>query len=186
MINSILNGLKVGHLQNTPDIKADPPKFCGDIDMRITRDGIWHYCGSPIDRQTMVKLFASVLKRDEDGEFWLETPIEKCRIQVDDVPFIAVDMSVSGAGNGQIIKFRTNLDEIVIAGPDNPIRMSHEKFANGPTPYVLVRDCLDALISRAVYYDLVEIAVKVVAANKTVLGVWSGGEFFELGRCDEV
>ena len=150
MINSILNRLKVGHLQNTPDIKADPPKFCGDIDMRITRDGTWLYRGSPIHRKSLVKLFASILVREKDGSF------------------------------------RTNLDEIVIAGPDNPIRMSHEKIANGPTPYVLVRDCLDALISRAVYYDLVEIAVKFVAANKTVLGVWSGGEFFELGRCDEV
>ena len=129
----------------------------------------------------MVKLFASVLKRDEVGDFWLETPIEKCRIQVDDAPFMAVDILASGTGRDQSISFRTNLDENVIAGPANPIRVIHDSGTGNPLPYVLVRDGLDALISRAVYYDLVELAVEENRDGRTLLCVWSGGAQFELG-----
>ena len=132
----------------------------------------------------MVKLFASVLKRDEAGDFWLETPIEKCRIQVEDAPFIAVDISSSGTGRDQSISFRTNLDENVIAGPDHPIRVVHDPGTGNPSPYVLVRDGLEALISRAVYYDLVELAVEEIRGGNTVLGVWSAGTLFDLGIVD--
>lgn len=178
---SILNGLKGGHPQNTVDGGSDDELFCGDIDMRITRDGIWHYRGSAINRMPMVKLFASVLKRDETGDFWLETPIEKCRIQVDDAPFIAVDIFASGSGLDQRVGFRTNIDETVIAGPDHPIRIVHDSGTGSPLPYLLVHDGLEALISRAVYYDLVELAVEESRNGKMVLAVWSDGELFELG-----
>ena len=149
--------------------------------MRITRDGIWHYRGSPINRPSMVKLFASVLKRDETGDFWLETPVEKCRIRVDDAPFVAVDISVSGSGRNQKISFRTNLDEIVTAGTEHPIRLEHDSATDNPSPYVMVRDGLEALISRSVYYDLVELAVEENRNGRTVLCVWSDGALFELG-----
>ena len=129
----------------------------------------------------MVKLFASVLKRDEEGDFWLETPIEKCRIQVDDAPFTAIDILASGSGQNQSISFLTNLDENVTAGPDNPIRILHDSATANPSPYVLVRDGLEALISRAVYYDLVERAVEINRDGHTRLCVWSDGTSFELG-----
>ena len=181
MNNSILNGLEGGHPLNTVGGQSGDAPFCGDIDMRITRDGIWHYRGSPINRPAMVKLFASVLKRDEAGDFWLETPIEKCRIQVDDAPFTAIDILASGSGQHQSISFRTNLDENVTAGPDHPIRILHDSATSNPSPYVLVRDGLEALISRAVYYDLVERAVEINCDRHTRLCVWSDGASFELG-----
>ena len=129
----------------------------------------------------MVKLFASVLKRDETGDFWLETPVEQCRIQVDDAPFLAIDISASGSGRDQKVSFRTNLDENVTAGPDHPIRILHDSMTGNPSPYVLVRDGLEALISRAVYYDLVDLAVEETRDGQTHLCVWSGGASFELG-----
>lgn len=129
----------------------------------------------------MVKLFASVLKRDKNGDFWLETPVEKCRIKVDDAPFLAVEISSSGSGRDQNISFRTNLDEFVIAGPEHPIRVKHDVGHDNPSPYILVRDGLEALIARAVYYDLVELGVEDNRDGETILGVWSGGIFFELG-----
>lgn len=182
--NSILNGLEGKHPQNTVGAASGDLPFCGDIDMRITRDGVWHYRGSPINRLPMVKLFASVLKRDEAGDFWLETPVEKCRIQVDDAPFLAVDMSASGSGRDQTIIFRTNLDENVTVGPEHPIRIVHDSQTGNPFPYVLVRGGLEALISRAVYYDLVELAVEEDRDGQTHLFVWSGGVPFELGVVD--
>ena len=185
MINSILNGLEGLHPQNTEGASSAGPGFCGDIDMRITRDGVWHYQGSPINRMPMVKLFASVLKRDESGDYWLETPVEKCRIQVDDAPFVAVDLSVTGTGPIQTINFRTNLDENVIAGPQNPIRVIHDPASNNPSPYVHVRDGLEALISRPVYYDLVDLAVEDKRQDETIFCVWSDGERFDLGVIDE-
>ena len=181
MNNSILKGLEGVHPQNTVDGPSKEAPFCGDINMRITRDGVWHYNGSPINRMPMVKLFASVLKREETGDFWLETPVEKCRIQVDDAPFTAVDLSVSGFGQAQCVSFRTNLDEDLIAGPDHPIRLVHDTVTGNPSPYVLVRDRLDALITRAVYYDLVERAVEINRDRHTRLCVWSDGASFELG-----
>jgi hypothetical protein len=183
--NSILNGLEGGHPLNTAGNTTGGPTrdapFRGDIDMRITRDGTWHYRGSPINRPPMVKLFASVLKRDETGDFWLETPVEQCRIQVDDAPFLAIDISASGSGRDQKVSFRTNLDENVTAGPDHPIRILHDSMTGNPSPYVLVRDGLEALISRAVYYDLVDLAVEETRDGQTHLCVWSGGASFELG-----
>jgi hypothetical protein len=161
-------------------------QFCGDIDMRITRDGTWFYHGSPIGRKQLVKLFSSVLKRDNSGDFWLETPVEKCRIQVEDAPFLAVEMTVAGADDDQHLTFRTNVDDIVIAGPDHPIRVSIDPETEEPSPYVSVRAGLDALIARAVFYDLVELAVERERADGPAFGVWSGGVFFPIGDPGEI
>jgi hypothetical protein len=184
LVNSILNGLEGKHPENTEGSAKGSAIFCGDIDMRITRDGRWHYQGTPINRPKMVKLFSTVLKRDETGDFWLETPQEKCRIKVDDAPFVAVDLSVSGSGKNQQIEFRTNLDECVMAGPKHPIRVIHESGSENPSPYVTIRGGLDALISRSVFYDLVELAVENFTDGKTHLSVWSGGVAFDLGIID--
>lgn len=161
-------------------------QFCGDIDMRIARDGTWFYHGSPIGRKQLVKLFSSILRRDEDDNFWLETPVEKCRIQVEDAPFLAVEMTVSGSGSGQALSFRTNVDDIVIAGPDHPIRVSIDSRTAEPSPYVRVRSGLDALIARAVFYDLVELATEREVDGEMLFGVWSGGAFFPIGDPGEI
>lgn len=158
--------------------------FCGDIDMRIARDGTWYYHGSPIERKQLVKLFGSILKRDDQGDFWLETPVEKCRIQVEDAPFQAVEMSVEGEKLNQRLSFRTNVDDIVIAGPENRIRVVIDSETGEPSPYLKVREGIEALITRAVFYDLVELAVEIPGEGRTVLGVWSNGTCFTLGQAD--
>ncbi len=156
-------------------------QFCGDIDMRIARDGTWFYHGSPIGRKPLVKLFSNVLQRDGSGDYWLETPAEKCRIRVDDAPFTAVEMTISGQGSGQSLSFRTNVDEIVIADSTHPLRITTDPGTGEPAPYVLVRDRLEALIVRAVYYDLVELGVDEMRDGARAFGVWSAGSFFVLG-----
>lgn len=160
---------------------ASGQQFCGDIDMQIARDGTWFYHGSPIGRKQMVKLFSTVLRRDDAGDFWLETPIEKCRIQVEDAPFLAVEMMVEGSGTDQQLQFRTNLDEFVEAGPGFPIRVEIDSETGEPSPYIAMRDGLEALIVRSVFYDLVELGVEEQVDGEAILGVWSGGKFFTLG-----
>jgi hypothetical protein len=149
-------------------------------DIRIARDGTWFYQGTPIARPALVKLFATVLRRDDTGDYWLITPAEKGRITVDDAPFVAVDMTVedAAAGRDRRLVFRTNLDQIVEAGPDHPIRVAFDPETGEPSPYILVRDRLDALIARAVYYDLVERAED----HEGRIGVWSKGRFFPLDQ----
>ncbi len=184
MDKSILDGLRDNRPAEKQGGKNPGPFFCGDIDMRIGRDGTWYYLGSPIGRRALVKLFASVLKRDTDGDFWLETPVEKCRIQVEDAPFLAVEMTVQGAGKARSLEFRTNVDEIVIAGPDHPIRVETDSATGEPSPYVMIRDGLEALIARAVFYDLVELGEERRVDGESMLGVWSDGVFFSLGALD--
>ena len=157
------------------------PQLCGDIDIRIGRDGTWFYHGSPIGRKPLVKLFAGVLHRDEDGDFWLETPVEKCRIRVDDAPFTAIQMFVDGVGSEQQISFSTNIDEIVIADAAHPIRVEVDTVSSEPSPYIWLRDGPEALIARAVFYDLVALGAEVEINGETVLGVWSCGQFFSIG-----
>ena len=160
------------------------PAICGDLDMRIARDGTWFYHGSPIGRKRLVKLFASVLQREDDGCYYLVTPVEKGRVEVEDAPFVAVAMDVTGDGTTQRLSFRTNIDEEVVAGPAHPIRVDHDQLTGEPAPYVLVRDDLEALIGRAVFYDLVEHAVEKEVDGDTLYGVWSSGVFFPLGRAE--
>ena len=154
---------------------------CGDLNMRIARDGTWFYHGSPIGRKPLVKLFASVLKREKNGDYWLVTPVERGRIDVEEAPFTAVELAVSGNGRDQKLDFRTNLDDWVAAGPDNPLRIVDGAGRGGPRPYVLVRDRLEARILRPVFYDLVEVGE---SRDDGEFGVWSRGKFFPLGRLD--
>jgi hypothetical protein len=164
------------------------PVQCGDLPFLIKRDGTWLYRGSPINRKELVCLFASVLRREEDGSWWLQTPAERGRIEVEDAPFVAVELDWTGDGRRQVLSFRTNIDEIVTAGPDHPIRISHDLFTCEPTPYIRVRAgaaehlAIEARINRATYYELVALAVPEWVGNKRVLGVWSRGKFFSLGE----
>jgi len=167
--------------------------LCGDLAIRIGRDGTWYYQGSPIRRKELVCLFAACLKRDAEG-YWIETPAERGRIEVEDVPFIAVELFWSRGpcaecaceeGGGQVLTFRTNVDEMVTAGKDHPIRVARDIVTCLPTPYILVRDGLEARISRAVYYELVALAVPEMVRGERVLGVWSAGVFFPLGSAEE-
>ena len=152
------------------------PPYCGDIGMRIRADGVWLYQGSPIGRKPLVRLFSTVLRKDGDGRTYLVTPAEKVDVQVDDAPFLAVEMEVSGTGRDQLLTFRTNVDDVVRCGPANPLRFAVEAAAGGLKPYLLVRGRLEALLTRALYYDLVELAVE----EGDQLVVWSGGMAFPL------
>lgn len=152
------------------------PPYCGDIGMRIRGDGIWLYQGSPIGRMPLVKLFARVLRKDEDGKHYLVTPVEKVDVEVADAPFLGVEMQITGAGRDQTLIFRTNVDDVVPCGPAHPLRFVEEAGSGGLKPYLLVRGRLEALVTRAIYYDLVEAAVE----DGDRLGLWSGGVFFAL------
>ena len=162
------------------------PVECGELPFVIRRDGSWLYRGSPIGRKELVCLFASVLKREADGSYWLETPAERGRIEVEDVPFIAVEMDWVGCGRDQRLTFRTNVDQLVTAGPEHPIRIAHDILTCEPTPYIRVRGTpeapVEARISRAVYYELAALAEPCVARCRRMLGVWSCGQFFALGE----
>lgn len=154
---------------------------CGDLGIRIARDGTWHHHGSPIGRLPLVKLFASVLSRDADGSYWLVTPAERGRIEVEDVPFLAVELTAAGDGRGQQLIFRTNLDDIVTAGPDHPLRV--ETAASGePRPYILVRGGIEARLARPVFYQLVDLAGEHEDGGEVRFGVWSNGVFFAVGE----
>ena len=157
------------------------PSHVADIDLRISRDGTWHYQGSPIHRLRLVKLFASVMRRDDD-DYYLVTPVEKLRIQVDDVPFLAVEIDREGGGESQRLLFRTNVDDLVEAGPRHPIRVVIDPLSGEPSPYILVRDRLEALISRPVFYQMADLALMENNASSTEIGVWSCGCFFVLGE----
>lgn len=156
----------------------DPP-FCGDLDIRIARDGMWWYLGTPIGRKELVKLFASVLKL-EDGRYYLVTPVEKIGITVDDAPFVAVDFEVAEAGPAQTITFETNVGEFSVAGPDNPIRVVRDPDTGEPSPYVHIRSGLEALIDRKSYYRLVEIGEHDLVDGERWFGLRSGGMFFPI------
>lgn len=160
------------------------PTLCGDIDMRIGRDGTWYYHGSPIGRKELVRLFASVLSRDADGDFWLITPAEKCRIVVEDAPFVAIELSRRGEGRDQVLVLRSNVDDTVTVDGDHPIRVETNAATGEPSPYVLVRDRLEARISRAVFYELVDLGRAEETGGESVYGVWSSGDFFPLGSLD--
>lgn len=163
----------------------------GHFDIRIDRGGTWHYRGSPINRKELVCLFASVLRREADGGYVLETPVERGRIEVEDAPFVAVEMcwrdcvepELATGRPRQCLSFRTNLDEIVTAGAEHPIRVHLCPQTREPRPYVTVRPGLEAKISRAVFYELVALAQPEVVDGRELLGVWSEGVFFPI---DEV
>mgnify|MGYP001319021549 CR=1 FL=1 len=168
-------------LRKKPPVDSWNPPFCGEIDMRIARDGSWHYMGSPIARPAMVKLFASTLRREPDGSYVLVTPVEKCGIRVDDAPFVAVEMTETGEGDARMIAFRTNVDDVVPLDAEHPLRVEVDPETGEPSPYIRVRGGLEALLARSVFYQLVEMAQEREHAGRRVLGVQSAGQFFPLG-----
>jgi uncharacterized protein len=169
--------LRVQDQDKLPPVDSWNPPYCGDIGMAIAADGTWFYQGSPIGRKPLVRLFSRVLKRDLDGRHFLVTPVEKVDVAVADAPFLAVELEVSGSGERQELIFRTNVDDVVRCGPDHPMRFEPEAGSGGLKPYLLVRGRLEALVTRALYYDLVEMAVEDEGGH---LGLWSGGAFFPL------
>ena len=182
-LNDIIKQIKD---KKHPPVHLWNPDFCGELDIRIARDGTWYYLGSPIGRKRLVKLFSSVLRYDDDGRYYLVTPAEKIGIIVEDVPFVAVEMFSEGTGKDQVLSFRTHVDEYVVVDKEHPIRMAFDKSSGEPSPYVLVRSNLEALIVRSVFYDLVELASEQIIDGVAVFGVWSSGEFYEFGPVDEL
>ena len=180
--NTLQEILKAIKGKKLPPVHLWNPDFCGDMDMRIARDGAWYYMGTPIGRLAMVKLFSTVLRHDQDGKYYLVTPVEKLGIKVDDAPFVAVEMVQNGQGREQTLSFRTNVDDWVIADHDHPIRVETDPKTQQPSPYILVRDNLEALINRPVFYQLVEIAEPTKDQGRTRLSVWSSGQRFDIGE----
>jgi hypothetical protein len=164
-----------------PPVHSWNPPFCGDIDMRIARDGTWFYQGTPINRPAMVRLFSTILRKDERG-YVLVTPVEKVGIQVEDAPFVAVDCDVQGQGEGQVLRFITQVGDTVEADSHHPLRVTIDPVTGEPSPYVLVRDQLEALIHRNVFYRLVERIVPQLYEGAMWQGLWSNGMFFPIDR----
>lgn len=162
-----------------PPVHLWNPPFCGDLDIRIKRDGTWYYLGTPIGRASLVRLFSTILKREGD-QFYLVTPVEKVGITVDDAPFVAVDFEVAGEGQGQALTFHTNVGDHVIAGQGHPIRVVRDAETGEPAPYVMVRAGLEALIDRKSFYRLVELCVHATQKGESWFGLWSGGLFWPL------
>ncbi len=164
-----------------PPVEKWNPAHCGDIDIRIARDGTWYHQGSPIGRKELVRLFSTILRRDPEG-FVLVTPAEKMRIVVEDAPFLAVLLDVEGEGPDQRLVFTTNVGDQTIAGLGHPIRVETDPATQEPAPYVHVRKGLEARIARPVYYQLADLAVPGEGDHLGMLGVWSEGVFYPLGR----
>ena len=161
------------------------PPFCGDLDIRIARDGTWFYLGTPIGRKPLVKLFASILRRDGDAYF-LVTPVEKVGIKVDDAPFVAIDFDVTDPGPAQSVAFATNVDDTVVASAENPITVVLDPLTGQPSPYVIVRRNLAALIDRKSFYRLVEHCTHKEIDGESWFGLFSMGQFFPFIRSDKL
>ncbi|WP_271951822.1 DUF1285 domain-containing protein [Ruegeria faecimaris] len=175
--DGIAASVKAAKTRDLPPVHLWNPPFCGDLDIRIAKDGCWSYLGSPINRFELVKLFSSILKKEE-GKYYLVTPVEKVGITVEDVPFVAVDFDATGSGAAQILTFSTHVGDTAKAGPDHPIRVEFDPKTQEPSPYILIRANLEARIDRKSFYRLVEIGTD----HEDWFGVWSGGQFFPLIR----
>jgi len=177
----VLEGLFGRAHQRTPaPVARWQPPYCGDIGLKIRADGSWLYRDSPIGREALVSLFASLLRKDADGRTYLVTPSEKVDVAVEDAPFVAVEMAVQGEGRAQTLILRTNVDDVVHCGPEHPLHFAEQAPGGGLKPYVLVRGRLEALLARPLVYELAELAVEEKRGGTTVSGVWSGGVFFAL------
>jgi len=164
-----------------PPVERWNPPFCGDIDMRIGGDGTWFYQKTPIGRPALVKLFASVLKREGD-KYFLVTPVEKVGIAVDDAPFLAVEMNASVGDAGRILQFRTNVDDWISAGPGHALRFEPQPKTGGLKPYLHIRRDLWAKVTRALFYDLVALGEERDIDGKAMFGVFSQGQFFAMAE----
>jgi hypothetical protein len=171
------NGPAPVHLWNPP--------FCGDLDMRIAGDGTWFYLKTPIGRPALVRLFASVLKREGD-KYFLVTPVEKCGIQVEDAPFLAVELKIEDNDGHRVLNFRTNVDDWVACGPGHALRFEPKTETGGLKPYLHVRRDLWAKVTRALFYDLVELGEERDVDGERMFGVVSAGEFFVMAPADSI
>ncbi|MEX0941830.1 MAG: DUF1285 domain-containing protein [Pseudomonadales bacterium] len=176
---------KVKQIARPPIHKWNPDNV-QDIDMEVKRDGSWYYMGTPIERQRLVRLFSTVLRREDDGHYYLVTPVEKCRIKVEDAPFNAVLLTVSGSGRDQQLTFTTNVADEVTADRDHPLRLVTDEDSGEPAPYVLVRDGLEALVVRSVYYQMTDLLTEHEVDGQGWHGVWSRGVFFPFVESEQL
>src|SRR5215213_1451477 len=184
-LETIVGAAKQAGAKGPPPVHLWNPPFCGDLDMRIAGDGTWFYLQTPIGRPALVRLFASVLKREGD-KYYLVTPVEKCGIRVDDAPFLAVEMKIDDGAKGRVLNFRTNVDDWVACGPEHTLRFEPEPDTGGLKPYLHVRRDLWAKVTRALFYDLVELGEDRDVAGERMFGVVSGGEFFAMAPADSL
>ncbi len=178
---SLASAARKASAKGLPPVHLWNPEFCGDLDMRIARDGTWYYLGTPMGRVEMVRLFSTILRRDGD-DYFLVTPVEKVGITVDDAPFVAVDFEESGDGGAQVLTFETNVGDFAVAGADHPIRVVRDSETGEPSPYILIRANLEALIDRKSFYRLVDIGTH----HEDWFGLWSGGKFFPIIPSNEL
>jgi hypothetical protein len=168
-----------------PPVELWDPPFCGNLDMRIAADGTWYYLKTPIGRPALVKLFASVLKREGD-DYFLVTPVEKCGLQVEDAPFVAVELEVADGDAGRVLNFRTNVDEWIACGSEHELRFDPEPGTGGLKPYLHVRRGLWAKVTRALFFDLVALGEEQEIAGSAMFGVTSMGVFFPMAPADQL
>jgi uncharacterized protein len=183
-LDAIAGAAKNAAQKGPPPVHLWNPPFCGDLDMRIAGDGTWFYLKTPIGRPALVKLFASILKR-EGGRYFLVTPVEKCGITVDDAPFVAVEMRIEETNNGRRLHFRTNVDDWVVCGPEHTLRFEPEP-SGGLKPYLHVRRDLWAKLTRSLLYELVAHGEEREIGGRMMFGVASGGEFFAMALADSL
>ncbi len=172
---SLAASINAAKTRGLPPVHLWNPPFCGDLDMRIARDGTWFYQGTPIGRPGLVKLFSTILKK-EKGKYFLVTPVEKVGIVVDDAPFVAVDFEAKGTGTDQVLTFQTQVDDVAVASDALPLRVKRDEETGEPSPYVLIRANLEALIDRKSFYRLVDLGVH----HDGWFGLWSSGTFFRI------
>jgi len=184
-LDAIVGAATEAARRGPPPVHLWNPPFCGDLDMRIAADGIWYYLKTTIGRPALVRLFASVLKR-EGEKYFLVTPVEKCGITVDDAPFLAVELEVEVADQRRHLKFRTNVDDWVVCGPEHPLRFEPEPETGGLKPYLHVRRDLWAKVTRALFYDLVELGEVREVDGQRMFGIASAGEFFPMAPADSL
>jgi uncharacterized protein len=184
-LEAITGALSEAAAKGPPPVERWNPPFCGDLDMRIAADGTWFYLKTPIGRLPLVKLFASVLKREGD-KYFLVTPVEKCGIQVDDAPFLAVELVVEDSPAGRALNFRTNVDDWVQCGSAHALRFEPETDTGGLKPYLHVRRDLWAKVTRTLFFDLVELGEEREVAGRAMFGVASMGVFFPMAPAEQV
>jgi len=169
-----------------PPVEMWNPDFCGDLDMEIKRGGTWFYMGTPIGRAPLVRLFSTVLRKDEDGKTYLVTPVEKVGIKVEDAPFVAVEMNADDVDGEQVLTFRTNVGDMVEAGPDNPLRFHITKEHQQLKPYVMVRGRLEALLARSVMYELISHGEEIEVDGELMFALRSNGRVFPIMPADRL